>query len=335
MSSPKYPLRRTPPDLVWLRDSRRKVAIQVDGWQSEPHHGSVNFYAPYFYRHDSPSPWLVGRACEWPEGDFVDPPPVRSRVRSERGRFLGIHAEILNGIVEGRWQKVVPFESEVVEFATALSWRMFPTAFTGLPDQFAYGFQVRDEGMCGITPEILFEVDADRLKTMALAGTGSSDGPALLDDTKEKLEHDLVIEHIVSALQGLGEVSVHATGEKVYGHLKHLRTPIEVRLNQPPQFSDLVNRLHPTAALGGLPRQQALDFLRLRGGERGRFGAPFGYVDGAQMLCVVAIRGVQWCGSRAVLRAGCGVVAGSQAEREWDEMNLKRSTAARQLGLDL
>ncbi len=335
MSSSKYPLRRTPPDLVWLRDSERRVALQIDRWHSEPQSGSLCFFAPHFYRHDSPEPWLCGTAAAWPEGEFEAPPTLARVVPPDEASFSAIHAEILRGITEARFQKVVPFVGEEIQFSEPLTWTMWSRAFADPGEQFAFGFQFGQEGMCGITPELLFEVKDGQLITAALAGTGEVGGPSLLDDKKEMLEHELVVEHIQTALFGLGEVTLGQTHEKPFGKIKHLFTPIRVRLTDEPQFVDLVNRLHPTAALGGLPRMAAMDFLRLRGGERKRFGAPFGYSLNGEMLCVVAIRAVQWQGPRAWLMAGCGVVKGSLAHREWAELALKRRTTASQLGLQL
>jgi menaquinone-specific isochorismate synthase len=253
----------------------------------------------------------------------------------DRSSFSAIHAEILSGIGESRFQKVVPFVGQEIDFTAPLFWTMWPNAFSHPGSQFAFGFQMGMEGMCGITPELLFRVKNGRLTTAALAGTGEADGPPLLADKKEMLEHNLVVDSIRSALADLGAMSIGSTIERPYGKLKHLYTPITVELQEPPQFLDLVNRLHPTAALGGLPRMAAMDFLRLRGGERKRFGAPFGYSVDNEMVCVVAIRALQWAQTRACLMAGCGVVQGSLAESEWAELTLKRKAAASQLGLQL
>jgi len=328
-------MRQTLPDLVWLRDSQQKTALYVSGWRQEPAPDALSFYAPPFYRFDSQSPWLSGVPGELPDLDPVPPPAVIGRSKPDPGRFEAMHAEILLGIEQQRFKKVVPFAVEELEFAEDLRWTHWPAARRDPGPQFGFGFQYKGDGMCGITPELLFRVSDGVLKTMALAGTGPLGGPSLIEDKKEKLEHDLVVEHLLEVLSGLGTVSVGDTREQIYPHLRHLLTPIEVRLTDKPDFLNLIARLHPTAALGGLPRAAAMDFLRLRGGERGRFGSPFGWVRGDEMMCVVAIRGLQWSGRKAWLISGCGVVSGSVAEREWQELELKRRSTARQLGLEL
>ena len=309
--------------------------MQVTGWRREAEPHSLSFYAPRFYRHDSQSPWLCGVPVEWPEAPPLDRPALTHVSHPEEDSFCAIHAEILQGIRENRFEKVVPFVAQELQFSGDLHWSMFPSARHDPGAQFAFGFQRAEEGMCGITPELLFRVKEGRLTTMALAGTGAIGAPSLLNDSKELLEHHLVVENIYKALRDLGEVKIDSTREQNYVDLKHLLTPIEVTLNDPPVFLNLISRLHPTAALGGVPRAAALDFLRLRGGERHRFGAPFGYVNDSEMVCVVAIRSLQWSNSRAWIMSGCGVVAGSVAEREWRELELKRQSAGRQLGIEL
>lgn len=336
MSSSKYPLRRTVPDLVWLRGLGHERVLKVETWRSEPSDSDLCFFAPHFYRHDSPQPWLCGPVVDWPPEDAFEPHPKILNVEYPcRESFTAIHSEILRGIGESRFKKVVPFASQKIDFESPLSWAHWPRAFHAQDDQFAFGFNFGPQGMCGITPELLFYVRGDVLITAALAGTGVPGGPNLLDDRKEKLEHDLVTEHILSALADLGPATVGETRERNYPTIKHLFTPISVKLKDRPNFAGLVNRLHPTAALGGVPRTAALDFLRLRGGERGRFGAPFGFSMGPEMVCIVAIRALQWQGQQAWLMSGCGVVEGSQADREWNELGLKRQATALQLGLAL
>ena len=110
----------------------------------------------------------------------------------------------------------------------------------------------------------------------------------------------------------------------------------ECKLNKTPDFMELVVRLHPTAALGGWPRRPAVEWLEqqkfhLRPG--GVLARPLALCAGLEeMSCVVAIRGLQWRGECAQLSAGCGVVEGSQALREWKELALKRRATCASLG---
>ena len=319
--------------IAWLSDAGRAQHLMISGWAAEQPSQGIAFYAPDFAL-QSVQPWLLGSEREFPAGQRASLPPLVARRPPAEAAFCAGHADILKRISRGELAKVVPAVAEEFEFAGDLSAAMLVA--DSAPGRYSYGFEFLGEGMSGLTPELLFEVEGDRLKTMALAGTGRGDGPSLLEDAKEMREHRLVIDHIVGELQALGTLDTGQTVERAFGMIKHLFTPIEVRLRKPPLFLDLVDRLHPTAALGGWPRAQAMTWLKNdeSANWRKRFGAPFGYVNGDFMRCVVAIRGVQWQGRKALLASGCGVVQGSVAEREWRELALKRESTWRGLGLE-
>ena len=95
----------------------------------------------------------------------------------------------------------------------------------------------------------------------------------------------------------------------------------------PPAFEEIVQALHPTPALGAHPREVGrywlLDYQQHF--DRLRFGAPVGYTDPSTRIsrCFVAIRNVQWQPNRMLIGAGCGIVANSDPETEWNEILLK------------
>ena len=323
-------------NLAWLVDERGSQALRCHQWSAAPDASSLSFYAPYFSTDQKP-PWLLGQKEQLYPLQGISQPEVLARHEPSALDFARVHGEILSAVARRDFIKVVPIVIEELEFLQPLEPAMFPAAFEVRPQQFSYGFAFNSEGLLGITPELLFRVSDGILETMALAGTGPIDGPDLRRDEKECREHALVIDHIREALAGLGTMTVGDTVEKPYGLLKHLYTPIQLRLESIPSFDDLVRRLHPTAALGGWPRSAALKWLKNQEfhQRRRRFGAPFGWQEGEAMMCVVAIRCLQWKGRRAQLAAGCGVVTGSQSEREWKELQLKRQAVIKNLGLAL
>ena len=322
-------------NLAWLREAGRIRAIRISA--CAPAATSADqccFYAPDFALTTS-TPWLHGEKVAL-QLSFEPLPALIEGVQPSAEEFAGVHADILSRIRHAEFQKVVPMVAEELHFERPLSAAMFADSMQrDFAHQYNYGFTFDGEGMCGVTPEILFAVQGARLTTMALAGTGLVGGPSLLDDAKERREHQLVIDHISEELKDLGVLNVGQTSEREYGALKHLYTPLDVNLERPPQFADLVRRLHPTAALGGWPRTSAWRWLEQQKFHlaRARFGAPFGWQEAGEMFCVVAIRGLQWWGQRALLSSGCGVVLASQAEREWQELNNKRQATRRLLGL--
>jgi menaquinone-specific isochorismate synthase len=99
---------------------------------------------------------------------------------------------------------------------------------------------------------------------------------------------------------------------------------------------DLVERLHPTPAMGGFPRQRALELIRDHEHlDRGWYAGPIGWVDRAgEGEFVVGIRSALVQGASATLFAGCGIVAESNAAAEFAESNWKLRPMLAALGLD-
>lgn len=259
--------------------------------------------------------------------------------------FASAWARIQEGFRERGLMKAVPvvFATSEADLCNKDMRLAILARLANLPRHlYPYGMWSESAGLLGATPELLFARDAEgKVETVALAGTRARDearaAELLLQDPKERFEHQLVIDDIRERLTSLGEVSVGATEVIELPTLYHLRTQLELRpMRADLAFSDLVERLHPTPALGLFPR--ALGFSEMRRWDdsaenRGRFGAPFGvrYSDGE--TCVVAIRNIQWQGRELRLGSGCGVVGASEINREWSELALKRDSVKRMLGL--
>ncbi|WP_251330561.1 isochorismate synthase [Haloplanus pelagicus] len=187
----------------------------------------------------------------------------------------------------------------------------------------------------GATPERLVSRHGRTVTTGALAGTtGRGDTPAeddwlaaeLLDDEKNVHEHELVAETIRKQLAPFA--SSIGTGERRVRRLEtvqHLSTPITATLDQDTHVLDLVEALHPTPAVGGLPPERALATIReTEPFDRGWYAAPVGWVDAAgNGTFAVAIRSALARDTSATLFAGVGIVADSDPDREWDEVQLK------------
>ena len=187
----------------------------------------------------------------------------------------------------------------------------------------------------GATPERLVSRHGRTVTTGALAGTtGRGDTPTeddwlaaeLLDDEKNVHEHDLVAETIREQLAPFAS-SVTAGGRRVrrLETVQHLFTPITATLDHDTHVLDLVEALHPTPAVGGLPPERALTTIReTEPFDRGWYAAPVGWFDAAgNGSFAVAIRSALARGSTTTLFAGVGIVADSDPDREWDEVQLK------------
>jgi isochorismate synthase len=203
------------------------------------------------------------------------------------------------------------------------------------------------------TPERLVKLDGDVVRCDALAGTRSialPDGePAgareriiaqasaeLVASSKERWEHELVVHALRAALAGCAEVDAPDQPDvRVLRHVVHLHTPFRARLREPRHLLELAALLHPTPAVGGTPRDVAVDWIRAREPvARGWYAAPVGWFDleGNGELAV-ALRSGVLAGNRAHLWAGAGIVAGSDPDRELAETEIKLRAMLGALGI--
>ena len=190
----------------------------------------------------------------------------------------------------------------------------------------------------GASPERLLSLRAGWLRSDALAGTaGQGDsGAQLLRSDKDRREHQLVVETITDQLRRNGLTPRHRRQPQLarHGNLTHLHTPITAETHGQPVLA-LAEQLHPTPAVAGLPRRDAMAWLRtLEPFERGSYAAPIGWIDSAgDAELRVAIRCGHARGCELDLTAGAGLVRGSVAERELQEVGLKLAVLADQLEL--
>jgi menaquinone-specific isochorismate synthase len=193
-------------------------------------------------------------------------------------------------------------------------------------------------GFLGASPELLVTKHGRTVFSQPLAGTvGRSGDPdedrrlatGLLASDKERAEHRFVVDAIATALDGLG-AAVEPTVEPHLLELRnvvHLATRIVAVLGPTSTLGvlDLVAALHPTPAVGGVPREAALAYLsETEDLERDRYAGPVGWFDAAgDGEFFVGIRSAMIDGNTARLLAGAGIVAGSDPAAELAETQLK------------
>lgn len=317
---------------------------------------STSFYNPDFYLNEA-QPWkqfpyngrmkisefkkLILAQTE----TLVEGKKDIRREEPNQNLFMQHFNEIKNKIHSGEIQKAVPFIA--TELETSPEFKLWPHLFTSLlknsHEGFIYGLWDSNSGILGCTPESLFTFvsNTNELKTMALAGTRATteinENP-LLNDEKERQEHDCVVQDICEKLKNYGTLRVGATYEHTVGALTHLRTDIRLETQDvipSSTFQEWISTFHPTAALGVYPKSYNWRLIKKWDAkERKSFGAPFGIsVDHSYAHAVVAIRNVQWKNNQLLVGSGCGVVADSQFEKEWQELKLKRDSVLRRFQL--
>ena len=305
-----------------------------------PPAGGVAFFVSDFGL-ASDVPWRVPARCEvmgaaeFREAALAGAADVEiSWQVPDASDFAVVFQEILEAIQRGEFEKTVPVVTEH-GFARGAPGRHVATAMAcqQMPLR-SYGWLDGGEGFAGATPELLFALDGLSLETMALAGTArSEDLDAFAVDEKEIREHEFVAGTLIEKLSKLGEVDRRARETLDLGPIVHFHSPIHVRLDAAADAGVLIRLLHPTPALGPLPRTAAtlarLGEWRRRLGAPDSFGAPFGVWQDGRFEAIVAIRGIWWQANALRLPAGCGVIEPSRLVNEWRELRLKREAVRR------
>ena len=208
-------------------------------------------------------------------------------------------------------------------------------------------FAVRrpEASLVGVSPERLMALDgglviADALAGSAPRGTDADEdralGDQLLGDPKGRAEHALVVKGIVDALEPLcaGVVAPQAPSLLRLPTVQHLSTHVHGRVRPGVDAFDLIARLHPTPAVGGTPRDQALAWLNDNGeDDRGWYTGGVGWLDDAGGDVWVVLRCALLGPDRATLFAGAGIVEGSDPRAELDETDWKLAAILEALAL--
>lgn len=243
--------------------------------------------------------------------------------------FSQVFQEVMECIRRGALEKTVPVVTETGWVEGNPGERLVRAMGGMAAPLYSYGWVEDGAGFAGATPELLFALDGRKLETMALAGTARREDEAVFEvDEKEIREHEYVARTLVAKLRELGRVERAERRVLGLGSIVHFFTGIRVELDVDGEPEELLRELHPTPALGPLPRtEETMDDLcnwRERLGCPAEFGAPFGVREDGKFEAVVAIRGIWWKGGRVSLPAGCGIIEESRLVNEWRELRLKR-----------
>jgi isochorismate synthase len=208
-----------------------------------------------------------------------------------------------------------------------------------LRSSFGTSYRYSFDGFVGASPELLVAIHGDEISSHPLAGTTPRTGDAqkdallakqLLESAKNQIEHRVVIDMVhdtllphCSYLDWEAEPSVVQVA-----NVQHLGTQLMGKLSEPHiHVLDAALALSPTPALGGFPRDKALQLIaQYEGMDRDKYGGAIGWFDArGNGVFAVAIRCAQFNDSRTQARlfAGGGIVADSDPQEEFAETQAK------------
>ena len=332
---------KIPEAMAWLarRDGSAIIGHGPFVETAETAGKAIAFYVQNFALND-PKPWKIPHRIE-----KVTASQLASRFQHsaalncqwktlEAMPFSEVFQEIISKIDAHIFEKTVPVVTEIGASQDSPIAAIIAAVTRQFKPLQSYGWIEGESGFAGATPELLFSLDGNRLETMALAGTArTEDREVFAVDEKEIREHEYVAQTLVSKLLDLGRIERCSREIIDLGSIVHFLTLISLDLDVQQTPENLLRRLHPTPALGPLPRTletlAMLDDWRNRLGCPQQFGAPFGLLDQGKFEAVVAIRGIWWQQKNLMLPAGCGIIEASRLVNEWRELRLKREAVKR------
>ncbi|MFT8928150.1 MAG: isochorismate synthase [Sporolactobacillus sp.] len=265
----------------------------------------------------------------------IQPPRVNALQNREQWRRQ-VNAAVQT-IKDGAMKKIVLSRSLQLSWATPPDWLAVLERLNQQQEgNFIFALERAGRVFLGATPERLLKKQGQHLETACVAGsaprgqTASEDqslAEALLKDHKNRQEHQYVVQMITRAIKEYAAALDFPAQPQIMKNktIQHLYTPVTAVATGSLTLFDWLQKLHPTPALGGLPQQDALYWLRVHEGlDRGFYGAPIGWCDSdGSGEFAVAIRSAIFWKEKAILYAGCGVVATSDPDSEFDETALK------------
>jgi len=265
------------------------------------------------------------------ETDFPDKNQWKANVQSALKAFKA-----------RRYEKIVLARKRALEFSDNINhFIILQKLKEKAASSYTFCFQPEDNlAFIGASPELLYYRKGRKLQSEAVAGTRTRGrtsredqglGEELLRSEKDLREHRYVVDSIKDAFTNLTPPKLNCNNMSVsllkLARIQHLIASFDTQLKENVSDAELIETLHPTAAVGGYPKDKAVEEIgRLEGFNRGWYAAPVGWVKRDAAEFVVAIR----CGlvkdNTLNLYSGAGIINGSVPDNEWDEMNNKIDT---------
>lgn len=228
------------------------------------------------------------------------------------------------------FQKVVLAKKTSLLFADTIPfWPLFSYLRKRSPTAFPFGILLSPSvGFISITPEKLFTKKGASFETEAVAGTIQMEREQeLLSSSKEVEEFLFVKQFLAKQLQRI--CKPFSLNKKIFikraGNVSHLYYPFTASLKEDMEIEKLIDFLHPTPAIGGLPKKESLDFIATHEPfDRGWYAGTIEITTPMATDVYVAIRSCKIIDKEMEIFTGCGVTKASDPLKEWEELNHKR-----------
>ncbi len=262
-------------------------------------------------------------------------------------RWLASVARVAAEVRDGLYEKAVLATCrELVAEAPIDRGRALRRLRADYPDCHLFSVTRGDATFLGASPELLVSLAGGELRALGLAGSAQRGADAADDErrgrelrasAKDRIEHEIVVRAIREALLPASRWlrAPNQPGLLRLRNIQHLATEVRGQVSPGVDVLELVERLHPTPAVGGWPTDRALGVIAEHERfDRGWYAGPVGWLDAAgDGEFAVALRSALVRGERAWLFAGAGIMGDSEPADELAEVELKFRPLAEALGL--
>ncbi len=262
------------------------------------------------------------------------------QINDQKTDFLKLINKTIQEIKESKFQKVVIARNKMIELPEKFNpFDLFNSLSDQYNNAFVYMTFIPEVGSwLGATPETLINIDKTRqFQTVALAATQAYRNDQDLEDTtwsqKDIEEQAMVSRYIINCFKKIRLREFEEIGPRTHlsGNLVHLKTDYNVDMDQvafPQLGSVMLELLHPTSAVCGMPKESANDFIQENEDfDREYFSGFLGPVNlNEETNIFVNLRCMKVMKHYATLFAGAGIIVNSNPEKEWNETEIKMQT---------
>lgn len=272
-----------------------------------------------------------GKPIYFFEGKSERPEMLKKVTISETSfkAYCASFSQCMDDLISGNVQKVVLSRIKKIEKPTELNlYHLFLKACKKYPETLVYLIQHPTEGTWfGASPEILVKRTQNTYKSVSLAGTQPAKAAPYNWGNKEILEQSYVSDHIrkvisesnCKLLEEIGPETIEA------GRVSHLKTTFLYEYHG--KIQNILNNLHPTPAVAGLPIQYSIDLIeRTEMHQRSLYTGYIGVYDDKNADIYVNLRCMNIEDTSLNLYVGGGLTIDSKLDLEWEETELKSQT---------
>jgi len=246
--------------------------------------------------------------------------------QDDKSRFEDLVRKMISEIKKGKISKMIASRTEDFCPNSLDVSEIYRKIFYGYTNTFRYCFYHPKIGIwLGATPEKLLSIEKNTFQTMAFAGTQKFEGKTEVTwQEKEKEEQQIVTDFIVETLNSEAnkiEVSTPITTQA--GTLLHIQTDIEAELKNDFSLKNIIEKLHPTPAVCGFPKDLSKKFIMENEGYNRGFYTGFlgelNFSDNKTSELYVNLRCMKIENQKVCFYIGCGITKDSDPEKEFFE----------------